>query len=137
MRSSAAVPVYSADRRETPCMTIEELRFTPDLLRKPPVTAWSAETTLRHFAIVTYWVEPDSLRPHLHPRFAPDVVRTGDGRAQALVSVVTFLDHDFRFAAVPWFARSFGQTNYRCYVTDTATGEHVVWFFGTCLSSPV
>jgi uncharacterized protein DUF2071 len=30
---------------------------------------------------------------------------------------------------------SFGQTNYRAYVLDTATGDHAVWFFGTCLDS--
>jgi hypothetical protein len=29
----------------------------------------------------------------------------------------------------------FGQTNYRAYATDTETGEHVAWFFGTCLDS--
>jgi uncharacterized protein YqjF (DUF2071 family) len=52
-----------------------------------------------------------------------------------LVSAVTFLDRDFRFVACPWFTSSFGQTNYRSYVTDTATGDHVAWFFGTCLDS--
>jgi hypothetical protein len=58
-----------------------------------------------------------------------------DGPERALVSVVTFLDLDFRFAALPWFKRSFGQTNYRAYVRDTQTGEYAVWFFGTCLDS--
>jgi hypothetical protein len=72
---------------------------------------------------------------HLHPRFEPVCLDAGGAR-RALVSVVTFLDRDFRFVAFPWFTRSFGQTNYRAYVTDTKTGEHVAWFFGTCLASP-
>ena len=42
---------------------------------------------------------------------------------------------DFRLVACPWIRRSFGQTNYRAYVHDTETGEHVAWFFGTCLDS--
>ena len=54
---------------------------------------------------------------------------------RALVSVVTFLDRDFRFIACPWITRSFGQTNYRAYVQDTETGEQAAWFFGTCLDS--
>jgi uncharacterized protein YqjF (DUF2071 family) len=53
----------------------------------------------------------------------------------ALISVVTFFDRDFRFAGLPWVRASFGQTNYRAYVTDRETGEHVVWFFGTCVDS--
>jgi hypothetical protein len=116
-------------------MSIEDLRFTPRLLSKPPPRGMAVETTLEHFAIVTYWVDPDRLRTHLHSRFEPDVVAAGDGLSAALVSVVTFLDRDFRFVACPWFTGSFGQTNYRAYVTDTHTGEHAAWFFGTCLDS--
>jgi hypothetical protein len=52
-----------------------------------------------------------------------------------LVSVVTFLDHDFKFVACPYLKRSFGQTNYRAYVQDTENGQQAVWFFGTCLDS--
>ncbi|MEP6962924.1 MAG: DUF2071 domain-containing protein, partial [Acidobacteriota bacterium] len=87
------------------------------------------------FAIVTYCVEPDALRKHLHPRFTPDLIRTEEGEERALISVVTFLDRDFRFANLPWPKYCFGQTNYRAYVIDRETGEHVVWFFGTCLDS--
>ena len=59
-----------------------------------------------------------------------------DGKpSRSLVSVVTFLDRDFRFVACPWPTWSFGQTNYRAYVLDTETGEQAVWFFGTCLDS--
>ena len=115
--------------------TIEDLRFTPALLSRPVPRNLSAETTLQHFAIVTYWVDPSSLRRHLHPRFQP-VCLTVEGNARrALVSVVTFLDRDFRFVACPRLKGSFGQTNYRAYVEDTETGEQAAWFFGTCLDS--
>jgi Uncharacterized conserved protein (COG2071) len=116
-------------------VSIESLRFSPDLLTKPAPRALTVETTLQHFAIVTYWVEPAALRKHLHPRFEP-VRLPVDGKAsRSLVSVVTFLDRDFRFVACPWPKWSFGQTNYRAYVDDTETGEQAVWFFGTCLDS--
>jgi hypothetical protein len=114
---------------------IESLRFTPSLLARPVPGVLAVETTLQHFAIVTYWVDPHALRSHLHPRFEP-VCLTVDGTSfRSLVSVVTFLDRDFRFVACPWPTWSFGQTNYRAYVIDTETGEHAVWFFGTCLDS--
>jgi len=114
---------------------IEDLRYSPRLLTKPVLRSLSAETTLYHFVILTYWVDPSNLRKHLHARFEPVCLSANGRSSRALVSVVTFLDRDFRFAACPWFKRSFGQTNYRAYVWDTQTGEHVVWFFGTCLDS--
>jgi uncharacterized protein YqjF (DUF2071 family) len=113
----------------------EDLRYTPRLLTKPIPRGLAAETTLQHFVIVTYWVDPSNLRKHLHPRFEPVCLSVKNRSRQALVSVVTFLDRDFRFAVCPWFKRSFGQTNYRAYVKDTQTGEHAAWFFGTCLDS--
>lgn len=116
-------------------MSLDHLRFTPTLLSKPVPRGLAAETTLLHFVIVTYVVDPLALRTHLHPRFEPDCIGTDGAAPQALVSVVTFLDRDFRFVACPWFKSSFGQTNYRSYVTDTVTGDHVAWFFGTCLDS--
>jgi uncharacterized protein YqjF (DUF2071 family) len=113
----------------------ENLRFTPQILAKPPLRGLSAETTLQHFVIITYWVDPSILRKHLHSRFEPVCLAAGGKSRNALVSTVTFLDHDFRFSVCPWFKRSFGQTNYRAYVLDTQTGEYVAWFFGTCLDS--
>jgi hypothetical protein len=41
---------------------IEDLRFTLALLSKPAPRGLTVETTLQHFAIVTYWVDPSSLR---------------------------------------------------------------------------
>jgi uncharacterized protein YqjF (DUF2071 family) len=116
-------------------MPIEDLRFTPILLKKPVPRGLAVETTLQHFAIVTYWVDPSNLRKHLHPRFEPVCLAVNGSARQALVSVVTFFDRDFRFVMCPWFKRSFGQTNYRAYVEDTQTGEYGAWFFGTCLDS--
>src|SRR4029077_11211935 len=101
---------------------IEDLRFTPTLLSKPAPRGLTVETTLQHFAIVTYWVDPSSLRRHLHPRFEPQTLTVDGGEPRALISVVTFLDRDFRFVACPWITGSFGQTNYRAYVLDTETG---------------
>jgi uncharacterized protein DUF2071 len=115
--------------------SLDSLRFTPELMAKPARTTLTTETTLKHFVTVTYTVDPDALRRHLHPRFEPDCIRDAVSSTRALVSVVTFLDRDFRLAAFPWFKSHFGQTNYRSYVLDTETGRHVAWFFGTCLDS--
>jgi uncharacterized protein YqjF (DUF2071 family) len=116
-------------------MSLNHLRFTPTQLSKPAPGPLAAETTLLHFVIVTYLVDASVLRTHLHPRFEPDCIDCDGDAPQALVSVVTFLDRDFRFVVCPWLKNSFGQTNYRSYVTDTVTGDHVAWFFGTCLDS--
>src|SRR5712675_1156604 len=116
-------------------MSIESLRFTPNLLTRPAPSGLAVETTLQHFAIVTYWVDSSALRMHLHPRFEPVCLSIDGKGSRSLVSVVTFLDRDFRFVACPWPTWTFGQTNYRAYVLDTETGEQAVWFFGTCLDS--
>jgi uncharacterized protein YqjF (DUF2071 family) len=116
-------------------MSVEDLRFTPALLSKPAPSGLSVETTLHHFAILTYWVDPSRLREHLHPRFEPVCLEAEGASRRALISVVTFLARDFRLAAWPWLKGSFGQSNYRAYVLDTETGDHAVWFFGTCLDS--
>lgn len=115
--------------------SLDSLRFTPTLLAKAPLGRFAVETALEHFAIITYWVDPDALRKHLHPRFEPDCVSANGVGPRALVSVVPFRDRDFHFVAFPWYRGSFGQTNYRAYVRDTLTGEQVAWFFGTCLDS--
>jgi uncharacterized protein YqjF (DUF2071 family) len=119
-----------------PCVTAtEDLRFTPELLTKPIPRGLAVETTLQHFVIVTYWVDPSRVRQLIHSRFEPVCLAVKGGPRRALISVVTFVDRDFRFAAFPYFKRSFGQTNYRAYVQDTETGEQAAWFFGTCLDS--
>jgi hypothetical protein len=57
--------------RSSATLAIEDLRFTPRLLTKPAPRDLTVETTLQHFAIVTYWVDPVSLRKHLHHGLSP------------------------------------------------------------------
>jgi hypothetical protein len=52
-------------------MSIERLRFTPDLLTKPPTRGLAVATTPQHFATVTYWVASAAPHRHLHPRVEP------------------------------------------------------------------
>jgi len=111
------------------------LRFTEDLLVRPPLAGIDVLATLEHFAIVSYAVDPDRVRPLVPRRFEIDCLVDSPGGWLALVSMVPFEDQDFRFAAAPWLKYRFGQTNYRTYVTDRETGERAVWFFGTTLDS--
>lgn len=107
----------------------------PPVADGPPARGLDAVATLAHFAIVTWAVAPEALRPHVHPRFDLDLIRGADGADRALVSVVPFEDQDFHFAALPWWRWRFPQTNYRVYVRDRQTDERLVWFLGTCLDS--
>ncbi len=62
--------------------SIEQLRFTRELLQRPSPRGFAAETTLQHFAIVTYWADPSRLKQLIHPRFEP-VCLAADGRSGA------------------------------------------------------
>ena len=116
-------------------MEPENIRFTNALLTRPPLSRQDVVTTLKHFAIVTYAVDPARIRPHVHRRFELESFPDEAGSSRAWVSMVPFEDQDFRFVGLPWLKFLFGQTNYRTYVIDRETGEHVVWFFGTTLDS--
>ena len=113
---------------------IETLAFSDDLLSRKSPTGIDVDTTLAHFAIITYLVNPDAVRQQIHPRFHLDLIEV-DGREWALLSVVPFVDQDFRFSKISWPKWRFGQTNYRIYVIDSETGAHVAWFIGTSLDS--
>lgn len=113
---------------------METLTFNADLLSRKPPRGIDVDTTLAHFAIITCLIDPDLVRPQIHPRFNLDLIEHA-GREWALLSVVPFVDQDFRFAKIPWLKWRFGQTNYRIYVTDSETGEHAAWFIGTSLDS--
>lgn len=119
------MPTEGADRQE----------IWPSEDDGPPARGIDAVATLAHFAIITWAVPPERLRPLIHPRFDLDLIRSAEGDARALVSVVPFEDQDFHFAGLPWPRWRFGQTNYRVYVRDRASGERLVWFLGTCLDS--
>lgn len=103
---------------------------------RPRLGLLGARTTLRHFALITYALPRERLSalvPEEH--FAIDEFAL-DGRRLALLSVVPFLDTDFRFPRLLSLPRSsFGQTNHRVYVTERRTGERAVWFLGTTLGS--
>ena len=107
--------------------------MNPELLQRPTATGIDAVTTLRHFAIITYAVPPERLRPLLAEGFELDCIDV-NGVARALLSVVPFEDQDFRAAALPSPRWRFGQTNYRIYIRDRA-GRRAVWFLGTVLGS--
>ena len=111
------------------------LRFDQAKLTRPPTAGLDVVTTLRHFAIVTYMVEPQKLRSLMPERFVLDCITAQDGTQKALLSVVPFFDRGFHLAKFPWVRQHFGQTNYRVYVTDRQTGEHVVWFLGVSLAT--
>lgn len=109
-------------------------RFHSADLTCPP-TRWSdATTTLRHFAIITYAVDPAALRALLPAGFSPEVRVLDDGRDVAFVSAVPFVDIDFRAHFAPFYKIHMGQTNYRAYVWYG--GQRAVWFFGTTLAGP-
>jgi uncharacterized protein YqjF (DUF2071 family) len=111
------------------------IRFTESILTRPTVSRWDVITTLRHFAIITYAVDPELIRPHVHPRFDLQTFPGPHGSARAWVSAVPFEDQDFCFIGAQRFKFCFGQTNYRTYVVDRESGLRLVWFFGTSLDS--
>lgn len=92
-------------------------------------------TTLKHFSIITYAVPKGRLSAHIPERYfdIPEF-ETENGRC-ALISAVPFIDEDFCLTALTYPRFRFGQTNYRAYIRDKKTGEHVAWFFGTTLGS--
>ncbi|MCA9000650.1 MAG: DUF2071 domain-containing protein [Planctomycetes bacterium] len=101
----------------------------------PRAPGWlDIRTGLRHFALITYALPAERLRPLVHPRFEIETFHI-EGQERALLSVVPFEDAGFHFRFLPWPRFRFHQTNYRIYVRDRVTGERVVWFLGTTLGS--
>lgn len=113
----------------------EKLRFEDHLVPRQNPKMIDAVAKLEHLAIITYAVDPDRFRGIIPDRFRLHTVPV-DGKPKALLSVVPFVDTDFRLAAFPFYKATMGQTNYRIYVQDAQTGENVVWFLGTVLDSP-
>lgn len=92
---------------------------------------------LIHFALITYALPAERLRPHIHPRFDIPTFQI-NGRNLALMSAVPFVDKDFSYYRLAPFVKwRFAQTNYRVYVVDRESGEPCVWFFGTTLGGRV
>lgn len=90
--------------------------------------------TLRDLALVTYTADPDTVRRQLPPRLSPLTISM-NGARRALVSVVLFMNENFRSAVFPSPRLRMGQVNYRTYIVDHFTGKHGIWFFGTMLDS--
>lgn len=112
-----------------------DLRFTDQMLARPEPGFLDVESGLQHFAILTYAIPAERLRPLVHRRFDLETIEGPDGAPRALISMVPFMDRDFHSAWLKYPQLTFGQTNYRAYVTDRHTGERVAWFFGTTLDS--
>jgi uncharacterized protein YqjF (DUF2071 family) len=112
----------------------KRLLFADFLKERPAPGGIDVFSILRHFAIVTYAVEPERLRKLIHPRFELLTIQVG-GSQRALISVVPFEELEFRLAKgySPKFRMA--QTNYRVYVIDTQNGEACVWFIGSLLDS--
>ncbi len=107
-------------------------------LNKRPSGLLDIRSDLLHFALINYAVPKTRLEPYIPSERFEILEFDIDGNRQAMLSVVPFVDADFSFYRLfPWFKFRFPQTNHRVYVIDKATGEPVVWFFGTTLGSRV
>jgi hypothetical protein len=93
-----------------------------------------AVTLLRHFALVTFDVDPAALAAVLPAGLHPELRRLDGGQERGFVSAVSFRDVDFRFRGAELVKVSFNQTNYRAYVFGT-DGRRAVHFFETTLDS--
>jgi uncharacterized protein YqjF (DUF2071 family) len=103
--------------------------------RRRPRPRWTdAITVLRHFALVTFDVDPEALAGTLPAGLTPEVRTLDDGRPRGFVSAVSFRDVDFRFRGAEVVRATFDQTNYRAYVFGP-DGRRAVFFFETTLDS--
>ncbi len=105
---------------------------------RPSPNLIDIHTNLHHFALINYALPKERLIPHI-PTDRFDIPEFEiNGQKLAMMSAVPFWDSDFNYVRIaPWLKGQFAQTNYRVYVIDKATNEHVVWFFGTTLGSPI
>lgn len=108
--------------------------FAEYVVPKPKTRLMDVVTTLRDFALVTYTIDADRLRAQLPPGLSPLTVDV-DGRSRALLSVVLFMNSDFRSAVLPVPRFTMPQINYRAYVVDERTGEHGIWFLATLIDA--
>ncbi|MCB0223203.1 MAG: DUF2071 domain-containing protein [Anaerolineae bacterium] len=113
---------------------LEPLKIDDYLQPRPKPSGIDVVSKLQHFAIITYAVHPRRFEGLLPARFKLDTISV-NGEEKGLISVVPFMDMDFRLAICPFPRFTMGQTNYRIYMLDTTTGERCVWFLGTTLDS--
>lgn len=110
------------------------MKLDHHLQPRPQPSGIDVVSKLQHFAIITYAVNPRRFEGLWPARFKLATVSI-NGADKGLISVVPFMDVDFRLAVCPFPRLTMGQTNYRIYIVDTATGEQCVWFLGTTLDS--
>jgi Uncharacterized conserved protein (COG2071) len=104
-------------------------------LRRRPHGALTISTRLRHFALINYAVPVEKLTPWIPEDFEIETFEDQEHRF-GLISVVPFVDEDFRFINIlPNAKFTFAQTNHRIYVRHRSTNRKAVWFFGTTLGS--
>ena len=115
-------------------MTFPNLNFQDFLHPRPKPTGLDVQCKLKHFALITYALDPIRFKDIIPQRFKLDTIQY-QGKEQALMSVVPFIDVDFTSAVCPFPNFTMGQTNYRVYVIDQETQERCVWFIGTTLDS--
>jgi hypothetical protein len=111
-----------------------ELKFKDFLHPRPQPKGIDVQCKLQHFALITYALDPKRFNSIIPKRFKLDTIHY-QGKEQALMSVVPFIDVDFTSAVYPFPNFTMGQTNYRVYVIDQETQERCVWFIGTTLDS--
>jgi len=68
--------------------TFTEAKFTEAMLTRPPVRGRDVEAALEHFAIVSYAVPPERVRPHVDPAFDLDCFAGPHGEPLVWVSMV-------------------------------------------------
>lgn len=115
-------------------MTFPKLNFKDYLHPRPQPKGLDVQCKLRHFALITYALDPTRFKDIIPPRFKLDTILY-QGQQCALMSVVPFIDVDFSSAVYPFPKFTMGQTNYRVYVIDQETQKRCVWFLGTTLDS--
>jgi len=106
--------------------------FAEHITPRPRPRGVDVAVTLRHFALITYTINPETLRRQLPPRLSPLTLRL-KGSTVGLLSVVLFMNENFRSAVFPSPTLDVAQVNYRAYVVDDGTGDHAIWFLGTLL----
>lgn len=108
-------------------------QFNHRLKNFPQDRFLNANTDLEHFALINYAFPVERLRPFIPTEFEI-VTWVIDGKEQALMSAVPFVDRNFCFKNLRILGKySFGQINFRVYVRYK--GENCVWFLGTVLGS--
>lgn len=108
------------------------------MAQRPSPNRFDIHSDLLHFALINYALPKVRLEPYIATDrfYIPEFDIAGE--KLALMSAVPFWDADFRFVRLaPWHTFQFAQTNYRVYVVDRATDQHVAWFLGTTLGSPI